>query len=389
MRILIFNYEYPPLGGGGGVVCETIAEELARRHEIRVVTSRFGNLPREELRNGVRVLRVPVWGRTDRSVASLRSMLTYPPSVWASALRKLQPRSFDIVNTHFAVPTGPGSLPIAKLAGLPHVLSIHGGDIYNPAYPYAPHKLPLVRQTVSWILRSSDAVVAQSNDTRKNAHRYYGRRDPIEVIPLGIRRPTVAPRSRAELQLPEDAFIAVTLGRLIQRKAIDRLLRAIASEACRNVHLVVIGDGPERPRLLEIARDLGLEDRARLLGRVPEERKWQILESADVYVSATRHEGFGLVFLEAMSAGLPIVCPDHGGQVDFLQDGETGYLVPLEDDAALVQAIARLEASPEEAARMGRACRRLGEHYSADRCAGEYEDLFERLVSARSAAAPC
>lgn len=383
MRILIFNYEYPPIGGGGGIVNEAVAEELARRHEIRVVTSRFGDLPHEESRNGVRIVRVPVLGRTDRAVASLRSMLTYPPSVWAYAARGLRPRSFDIVNAHFAVPTGPASLPVAAVAGLPHVLSLHGGDIYNPAYRYSPHKLPLVRPAVSWVLRRSDAVVAQSSDTRENAYRYYRYRGPIDLIPLGIRRPRVPPATRSELGLPPDAFLAVTVGRLLPRKAIDRLLHAIASQRCRSVHLVVIGEGPERERLESTARDLGLGARTRFLGRVSEKRKWQILESADVYLSSTRHEGFGLVFLEAMSAGLPVVCPDHGGQLDFLREGETGHLVPVDDDAALVAAIARLAARHDEAERMGRTCRRLSERYTAERCAAEYEALFERVVQGR------
>lgn len=380
MRILMFNYEYPPLGGGGGIVNEVVAEELAVRHDVCVVTSGFRDLPPEEVRNGVRVVRVPVWGRTDRETATLRSMLTYPPAVWVRALTRLRPRSFDVVNGHFAVPTGPGSVLVAKIAGLPHVLSIHGGDIYNPANPHAPHKTPLVRRAVTWTLRNSDVVVAGSSDTRDNVYRYYAYRGSVEVIPLGIRRPAFSPTGRGALGLPEDAFLAVTLGRVIPRKAIDRLVRTIASERCRDVHLAVMGEGPERASLEALARELGVADRARFLGRVSEERKWQILASADLYVSSTLHEGFGLVFLEAMSAGLPIVCPDHGGQLDFLRHGETGYLVPVGEDEALADAIARLAADPEATARMGALCRRMSDRYTAERCASDYEDLFERLL---------
>lgn len=384
MNILTFNYEYPPLGGGGGVVHALIAEELAKRHRVWVVTSAFGGLPRREERAGVQIVRVPVLGRRDQAAASLVSLLTYPPGAWLEAARLLHRERIDVVHSHFAVPTGVGSLPPAKLAGIPHVLSLHGGDIYDPSKALSPHRLPPVRAVVRWVLRRSAAVIAQSTNTRDNARRFYSFQGPIEVIPLGIRQPRVTPVGRAALGLPSRAFVAITVGRLVRRKGLDTLLRSLAAAASAGVHLVVVGEGPERAGLERIAGELGLNAHVHFVGRVDDERKWQLLQAADAYVSATLHEGFGLVYLEAMTAGIPVITFDHGGQVDFLRDGETGYLVAAGDAAGLTAALRRLAAEPARARAMGEQNRHRAADHRIEACAARYEALFAGLVEERA-----
>jgi glycosyltransferase involved in cell wall biosynthesis len=388
MNILTFNYEYPPLGGGGGVVHALVAEELARRHRVYVVTSAVPGLPRREERAGTVILRTPVLGRRDLSAASLVSMLSYPPGAWVLAARILRREPIDIIHSHFAVPTGPASLPPAKLAGIPHVLSLHGGDIYDPSKRLSPHRLPLVRTVVKWVLRASSAVVAQSSNTRDNAIRWYGHAGPIHLIPLGIRQFTATPVSRAGLGLPEGGFLGITVGRLVRRKGLDTLLRALARPESSAIRLVIVGEGPERPALERLASELGLTDRLQFTGRVSEERKWQLLQVADAYLSATMHEGFGLVYLEAMAAGIPVITFDHGGQVDFLVEGETGFLVPSGDTEALAAAIGRLARSPEEARRMGAGNRQRARNHRIEDCAARYEELFARLLEKETGAPP-
>ena len=384
MKLLIFNYEYPPIGGGGGVVSSAIAEELAQRHRVCVITSAYGDLPRREERAGVEIVRVSVVSRKGLDVATLPSLLSYPPAAWLGAARLFWRERFDIINSHFAVPTGPGSLPVAKLAGIPHVLSLHGGDVYDPSKRLSPHRLGVLRAAVNTALRFSDRVVAQSTNTRDNVYRYYRYRGPIELIPLGIRRPAFEPATREALGLPTDVFLGVTVGRLVARKALDVLLRALQLPECADVHLALIGGGPESDELQRLAADLGIADRAHFLGRVSESRKWQVLHAGDVYVSSRLHEGFGLVYLEAMAVGLPVVTPDHGGQIDFLRDGESGFLVPPGQPAALAQAIARLKNQPELAAKIRQANLLQAPEHRIERCAEAYERLFEAVLEAKA-----
>jgi glycosyltransferase involved in cell wall biosynthesis len=383
VKILMLNYEYPPLGGGGGIVHALVAEQLADRHRVSVITSAFEGLPMREVRKGVEIHRVRVVARRDRSVASLASLLSFPPAAILRGTSLVRRERFDVVNGHFAVPTGPASVPLARLAGAPHVISLHGGDIYDPSKRLSPHRLPSVRRVVTWVLRRSDAVVAQSSNTRTNAYRYTGYRGPIEIIPLGIRKPDIPPAVRTDLGLP-DGFLAVTVGRLVTRKGVHTLLSALSRPECREVRLVVVGDGPELEPLRGLAERLGLGSRVRFTGWVGEVRKWQILQCADVYVSSTMHEGFGLVYLEAMAAGLPVVTSDHGGQVDFLRHGENGYLVPPSDEGAVASAIARLAADPDARQRMRLANLKDAEMHRSERCARAYEELFDRLVAGRA-----
>lgn len=376
----MFNYEYPPVGGGGGVAHEVISEELAKRHQVTVVTSKISGLPAREERGGVAIRRVAVLGRNSRSVASLSSMLTYPPSAWLESARLLRKGSYDLVNAHFAVPTGPASLPVAKMAGIPHVLSIHGGDIYDPSKRLSPHRSAVLRGAVRTVLKGSDEVVAQSRNTVENARRFYDFDGPIRIIPLGLRLPPRPEASRTTLGLPEDRFILITVGRLVARKAVDRLIRVLRELRDSRAYLLVVGSGPELESLKALCGGLGVEDSVRFTGWIEDAEKWQLLRASDAYVSTSLHEGFGLVFLEAMAMGLPVIAPDHGGQVDFLRDGETGYVTPAENDQAVAAAIRALLSDPAEAERMGEVNLERAGRYRAERCAGEYEALFEQVV---------
>src|SRR5688572_11302514 len=139
MKILFCNYEYPPLGGGGGVVMAALARQLALRHEVTVLTSRAGGLPPDNFEGGVRVVRVPVFFRRELAVANFPSMFAYLPTGLARGLQLGGRRAFDVVNTHFVVPTGPLGQVLAKWYGVPNVLSVHGGDLFDPSKRSSPH----------------------------------------------------------------------------------------------------------------------------------------------------------------------------------------------------------------------------------------------------------
>jgi glycosyltransferase involved in cell wall biosynthesis len=384
MRILAFNYEYPPLGGGGGVVFAQIMAELAQRHDVHVVTSSYSGLPREEVHGRLEIQRVRVVARTGLSTATMPSMLSYwPSSAWAGT-RLARRGKFDIINSHFAVPSAPSADMVARWFSIPHVLSIHGGDIFDPSKRMSPHRLPVVRGFVSKLLKRADCVVAQSTDTANNARRYYRPERAIDIIPLGIVPSAVKAVPRSTLGLADDRFVMVTVGRLVARKNLDDLLHVLAQRAEARDLLLVIGDGPKRADWQALAKSLGLEGRVRFEGRVDEERKQQLLAASDAFVSTSEHEGFGLVFLEAMDRGLPVVAYDRGGQGDFLSDGVTGGLVPLRDRNAFAAAIGRLHLDAAYRARCAEHNRTAVKKYYIGACAAQYEALFEKVLAQRT-----
>ena len=209
MRILFCNYEYPPLGGGGGVVNALLAEELANSHDVTVVTSCGLGLPREEIVNGVRVVRAPVFFRRQKAAANVPSLLAYLPMGVAAGKRLLETESFDVINTHFVIPTGPVGDTLSRFSGIPNVLSVHGGDLYDPSKWMSPHKHAVLRAWVRRLARRAVRVVGQSSNTVSNVHKYYDPDIKCDLIPLGIRRPPQARGQRADYGLGEDEVLAV------------------------------------------------------------------------------------------------------------------------------------------------------------------------------------
>lgn len=389
MRILFCNYEYPPLGGGGGVVMAAIAREIAHRHDVTVLTSRAAGLPHESRDGAVRVVRVPVLFRTQLAVANFPSMAAYLPAGAWRGLQLARQKPFDLINTHFVVPTGPLGHFLARRFGIPNVLSVHGGDLYDPSKASSPHRHALLRGAVASLLRRADAVVAQSRDTAVNVERIYGVRRPVELVPLGIDRPPArVTAARAAFGLPESAVVLVTIGRVVARKASEQLARVLAALRDPNIYLLVVGDGPRLAALRAAAGELGVAEQIRFLGQVDEAEKYRALAVADVFVSTSQHEGFGLVFLEAMAFGLPIVCYDRGGQTDFLSTPDTGCVVRLNDLDAFTAAVRELAASPERRAGIRSHNLAAVEPFFVECCAARYEAIFEEVLRAHGARGP-
>jgi L-malate glycosyltransferase len=380
MKILFTNYEYPPLGGGGGVINAQLATELAKRHEVTVLTSRALGTPEEELANGVRIVRVNVWGRAQAAAANTVSMASYLPMGILGGRSLFRSQDFDVINTHFVVPTGPVGAHLARKFAVPNVLTVHGGDLYDPSKASSPHRHLLLRMLIRRLLNRADAVVGQSRNTVTNVHQYYDENVDVDLIPLGISRPARPVADRKILGFDDEEKLLVTVGRLVARKGLHQLVNMMARFGDRKVRLVVIGDGPLMGELKEQAKDKGVDDKVTFAGFVSDQEKVDLLAVSDLYVSSSQHEGFGLVFLEGMAAGLPVICYDFGGQTDFLDDNVTGALIPLNDEDCFFAACSRHLDSPEQRTKAGDENRRRVEAYYIENCALRYESLFDEVV---------
>jgi glycosyltransferase involved in cell wall biosynthesis len=380
LRILFVNYEYPPLGGGGGVVNAWLAEELGRRHDVTVLTSGAFDLGEREVCGNVEILRIPTFFRRQMAVANVPSMAAFIIGGGRTARKLIRLRDFGVINTHFAIPSGPVGASLARTSHVPNVLSVHGGDLYDPTKWLSPHRHAALRAVVRRIVTAADAVVGQSRNTNANLRRYYGAALEPHLIPLGIPRPGRPTGGRHELGLAPDEFVMITIGRLVARKGTDQLVNLV-TRLGKSVRLVVVGDGPELEALRLQVDQLGIASRVTFTGFVPDHRKTDWLAASDIYVSASQHEGFGLVFLEAMAQGLPIVCYQHGGQTDFLTNGVNGALLPLNDLDGLEQAVRHLRSDPAKRCSIAAKNRSDVEQYFIETCAARYEELFFEVAA--------
>jgi len=338
-------------------------------------------LPEESVENGVKIVRLTVMLRKQQSAASLASLLSFVVNGLIRSGRISRQHAFDVINTHFVLPTGPVGQRLATIAGIPNILTVHGGDLYDPSKFLSPHRHLIFRVMVRRLLQKATTVVAQSKNTVQNVHRYYIEDLPVELIPLGINRPRITRGDRQKYNIEEDEIVLITVGRLIARKGLQQLIEIFSKLENERVRLIVVGSGPEEPALRNIANEYHISHRVVFTGQVNEQEKNELLDMADIYVSTSQHEGFGLVFLEGMAAGLPVVCYDHGGQTDFLEDGVTGFVTGLNDTDDFRSRLASLIADSRMRDRMSAESLHRVEEYYIENCAQKYEDLFMRVIS--------
>jgi glycosyltransferase involved in cell wall biosynthesis len=295
MKILMVNYEWPPLGGGGGVAMRDVATELSKRHEVHVLTSGATGLPSEEEHRGgaLRIFRCKVWLRTATAVASLISLFAFYPAGVRLGRQLIRRYSYDVVNTWFAIPSGPTGVHVARYGELPHVLTIIGGDIYDPSKWYSPHRNPVLGGVVRSVLNSADRTTAISTDIAQRARQLYGFQRPIDVIPLGVNPPSFTPCPRDALALEPHKKYIVSVGRLVRRKNYPALLHAVKALSRKDVELLIVGDGPERQNLEGLATSLGVGEQVQFRGFVTEETKFQLLSSSDLFALPSLHGDSG------------------------------------------------------------------------------------------------
>jgi glycosyltransferase involved in cell wall biosynthesis len=311
----------------------------------------------------------PAWNATDfygaLEVPAVRivSPRDFDPLLLVRLARTLRA---DVVHTHLVHADVYGGLA-ARLRGTHLVSTKHNDD---------PFRVGPFRFVERGLSRLADRVITITDAL----HRFTVERvgvpaDKVETIHYGLDGIPEAWGVNPPDDVPEDVRVLLAISRLTEQKGIDLAIRALARLPDDTV-LVVLGDGPERPALLRLAQELGLERRVFLLGRVPDVGAW--LGRATLLVHPARWEGFGLGVLEAMLAGLPVVATNVSALPELVVDGETGLLVPPDDPEALARAVERALAQPElGAAGLARARAEFSVAQMADRTAAVYAAIVD------------
>ena len=243
-----------------------------------------------------------------------------------------------------------------------------------------------------WSRLSRATVVCLSSSVADAVRRRWNiRRDRIVVFPLSVdldQFESSAQRrgaTRDRLGIAPEAVVLLAVGRMVPSKRFDLAVEAFAKlGVVTPTVLLLIGDGPNQAAVVERARELGLGDRVLAPGNLPRADLVDTYFAADILVSTSEYEGFGLTLVEGMAAGLPVVATAVGGVTDIVVDAETGRLVVAGDEAALVRALRVLVENSGLRAAMGRAGRaRAEECYSQERLASAFTAVYERVGGAR------
>ncbi len=356
---------YPPHMGGMETHLQTLSNELRRSLVVKVIVANETRDLCQEVVDGVEVTRLA-------NLATVRSMPFCPHM--PAALRSVRS---DIVHLHLPNPAALIAYLMSKRRG-PLVLTWHS-DIVRQKW-LSRALMPLHR----WFVRNATQCIATSPDYIASSPILSASRERCRVIPYGIRLERFAePHSAvAELRRRYGLRIVLAVGRLIYYKGFEYLLRAMARV---NGKLILIGDGPLRSCLERNAREMGVGERVFFTGEIDNSKLAPYYHAADVFVlpSVARTEAFGIVQLEAMACGTPIVNTRLATGVPFVSvDGLTGITVPPRDPVSLAQAITRLLDDAELRSRYGvAAIRRVRSEFTAERKAARTLALYGEIVS--------
>ena len=385
IRVLhVYKDYYPPVLGGIEKHLHALAHlQAAQGLDVTVLVTNPAPFPRgmrtitsserptEEGARRVRIIRA----------ARLFTVASTPISL-AQAWKQLHLEA-DIVHLHFPYP--PGEV-VNYLGGKAKatVITYHSDVIRQRVI------LRLYRPLLWRVLKRADAIIASSPGYVESSPFLSRLRERVRVIPLGIDLTPFlgvsrerARRHRRRLLGNREVPIVLFVGRLRYYKGVDVLLRALAH--VHEAELWIVGTGPQGEEWKQLARTLGLGERVHFLGDVPEGDLPLYYAAADLFVlpSVSRAEALGLVLIEAMASGIPVISTELGTGTSFVNvHGETGLVVPAGDVQALAAAMRYLLAHPEARARMGRAAReRAVREFRADLMAARITEVYTDLLT--------
>jgi glycosyltransferase involved in cell wall biosynthesis len=369
MRIQIVNWQdrSNPQAGGAEAHLHEIFGRLARRgHEVTLLCSGFADAPARATLDGIDVHRVG-------------SRYSFPISAWPYWRRVLATSNPDILIEDInKVPLLTPWWGARHTVALVHHL--FGTTAFAEASPPVATAVWASERPLGWFYRGVP-FQAVSESTRLDLVSRGIPAATITVIHNGVDVDALTPDPAARAAAPRFAY----LGRLKRYKQVDLIVRAFARLAHPSAVLDIAGTGDDRPRLEQLARSLDLGERVRFLGFVSDAGKLALLRGAWALVFTSPKEGWGITNLEAAACGTPVIASDSPGLRDSVRHGETGYLVPHGDVAALATAMRAIADAPDLVATLGRGGRAFAEGLTWDRAARETEAHLA-LVTGQEAA---
>ncbi|NJE61208.1 glycosyltransferase family 4 protein [Thermococcus sp. 21S7] len=346
---LASDWFFPSVGGVEYHIHDLATRLVEMGHEVHVITGP-GDFPDHEL---------PYFVHRFRGRLTLENVHVSIGTGMLKEVNELYKReNFDITHGHSVY--SPIAVGVSNLSsgirGVPSLITDHSflGD--SPMNPINIALLRLSLQKVDGFIAVSRAV---ENDLRSILGRSLGDRE-IHTIPNGIDTGFWRPAGNREEKKEElglNGLVITTTSRLTKRKRIHVIpLIAARLETREDVNFVIIGDGPERGNIERLIRRYGVDDRVRLVGKLPRENVRDYLQATDVYFSPTIYEAFGIAALEALACGVPVVANNHGGISEVVRHGETGLV--SQDDAELLRNLEFLLENPEVRRAMGRRARK-------------------------------
>lgn len=276
----------------------------------------------------------------------------------------------DIVHAHYATHNG----LLAALSGFhPFILSVWGSDVYTN-----PNDSRIAKKKLQYMLKKADRILSTSYVMAKETHKYTDKE--IEITPFGVDTENFKPIDK---HCSSDCFIIGNVKTLSPKYGIDILISAAAlvikNNPERNIKLEIYGEGPQKQELISLAKSLNIDDRVAFKGFVHNSLLPEVYNSFSVSVSVSDSESFGVVAVEAMACGCPVITSDADGFTEVVDNGKTGFIVPKKDIEATANAIQKFIDNPLLRDSMGKTGRqRVLKLYNWDSNVAIMEKIYQQ-----------
>ncbi|MEK7515503.1 MAG: glycosyltransferase family 4 protein [Patescibacteria group bacterium] len=400
-RILFFSLTYHPFIGGAEVAIKETTDRISPAdYAFDMITLRFDRAsPKFEHVGNIDVFRIG-FTKKGATMADLKKFplalnkYLYPFWALAAATVLHRRKPYDAV---CSVMTGYASFAALFFKFLfpkvPYVLRSDDGDPIDYLKKRVGVLYPLFRR----VFTKADFAVATSSYLERFV-RSMGYRGSLAIIPNGVDAEHFSREyPQEELNLlkralgkEEDDVYLITTSRLVKKNAVDDVIRALPFLPER-VSFLIFGTGPDEPKLRSLAEKLGVGSRARFMGQMGHADMPKYLKASDIYVRPSLSEGFGIVFVEAMAAGLPVIATQEGGIADFLFDAKrnpdkptTGWAVDKNSPEQIAEAVKDILANPEQVSRVKETAKKMAiEKYDWNLIAKQMRSVFTKMFESR------
>ena len=389
-KIVVFATSYLPFIGGAEIAIQEVSRRLCDTHDFYIITARQKHeLPKKEIVSEGTIIRAGFGTWFDTWLLPVAGIAAVCKLAFSGEISKPWRRSSRHSLLIWGMDISQGSLAgyFFKMLfpHVPFVLTIQYG--YGDAR-LGEGRMGAIGIAFRRMLRSADAVTSISTYLHRAAERY-GYAGVAAVIPNGVDASVFSFQAHAEhaKETDRNQRVIITTSRLVEKNGVDTLIRAVAEvkKKFSSIKCYIIGDGPERAALEKCVKECGLSRVVTFLGSIPYEEIPFYLRKADIFVRASRTEGMGNSFVEAMSVGVPVIGTAVGGIPDIIIDHETGIFCRVDDPVDLAEKILMLLRNDDLARALKQKGRKLVEEkFSWDAIAASYGDLFKKILQSRT-----
>ena len=377
MRIGFFTDAYfPQVNGVVTSVYETVKELRKRGHEVVIIAPAYPNYNDERKDNVLRLSSIPLHKKLNIRLA------THFPD---RNLFNLYKDKFDIIHAHGGGTISLLGIEMARLKKIPIVFTYHTSwNKYTHYFLKGAVRPKMIERINRVVCNRFTAIIAPSQSI-KNELISYGVEKPIFVLPSGVDLERFKVRNsgflKKLLKLKNECRILLSIGRLGIEKSIDLLIKVfgLVAKENKNTVLVIVGDGPEKKNLENLTKELGIQDRVYFTGNINFEDMPLVYKSADLLLFSSKTETQGMVILEALVSGLPVIAVKDAVYEGIIKDKKNGILVSNDIDQFAKECLFLLN-NPTYRKKLSEHAVKFVEKFSISTTVKTLEKLYEKLI---------